>query len=145
MTSLLCGYLTWSYFSGRAENEATAEAIVDEIEGISARPQSIWLSLIFIFSGIAALVFGADLLIDGGVAIAIAAGVSKATIGLSLIALGTSLPELAPTLFMCFHSFTVCPECQNQRRHKPPNRYLQIRVREYFPSQGIYLAELINR
>ncbi len=98
MTSLLCGYLTWSYFSGRAENEATAEAIVDEIEGISARPQSIWLSLIFIFSGIAALVFGADLLIDGGVAIAIAAGVSKATIGLSLIALGTSLPELATSL-----------------------------------------------
>jgi cation:H+ antiporter len=98
MTSLLCGYLTWCYFSGRDENEATAEAIVDEIEGIAARPHSIWLSLIFILGGIAALVLGADLLIDGGVEIAVAAGVSEATIGLSLIALGTSLPELATSL-----------------------------------------------
>lgn len=98
MTSLLCGYLTWSYFSSRDENVATAEAIVDEIEGISARPHSAWLSLTFIVTGIAALVLGADLLINGGVAIAMAAGVSEATIGLSLIALGTSLPELATSL-----------------------------------------------
>jgi cation:H+ antiporter len=98
MTSMLCGYLTWSYFSGRDENEATAEAIVDEIEGIAARPHSTWLSLAFIAVGIAGLVVGADLLINGGIAIAVAAGVSEATIGLSLIALGTSLPELATSL-----------------------------------------------
>lgn len=98
MTSLLCGYLTWSYFSGREENEVTAEAIVDEIEGIAARPHSIWLSLTFILIGIAGLILGADLLIDGAVVLALAAGVSKATIGLSLIALGTSLPELATSL-----------------------------------------------
>ncbi len=98
MTSMLCGYLVWSYFSGRDENEATAEAIVDEIEGISARPHSILLSLVFIVAGIAGLIFGADMLIAGGIAIAVAAGVSEATIGLSLIALGTSLPELATSL-----------------------------------------------
>ena len=98
MTSMLCGYLTWSYFSGREENDATAEAIVDEIEGIAARPHSIWLSLAFIAVGIAGLVMGADLLIGGAMELAVAAGVSQATIGLSLIALGTSLPELAPSL-----------------------------------------------
>ena len=98
MVALLCGYLTWSYFSGRRENEATAEAIVDEIEGISARPNSMALSFGFIVAGIIGLVIGADLLITGGVSIAMAAGVSEATIGLSLIALGTSLPELATSL-----------------------------------------------
>lgn len=98
MVSLLCGYLTWSYFSSREENQATAEAIVDEIEGISARPHSVWLSVAFIAVGIGGLVIGADLLITGGVEIAMAAGVSEATIGLSLIALGTSLPELATSL-----------------------------------------------
>ena len=96
MTSLLCGYLTWSYFSGRENNEA--EAIVDEIEGISARPHSIWLSLVFIVIGIGFLIYGADLLIGGGTDLAMAAGVSETTIALSLIALGTSLPELATSL-----------------------------------------------
>ena len=98
MTSLLCGYLTWSYFSGREENEATAEAIVDEIEGIATRPHSIWLSFGFIIVGIAGLVTGGDLLIHGAMDLALAAGVSEATIGLSLVALGTSLPELATSL-----------------------------------------------
>jgi len=98
MTSLLVGYLTWSYFSGREANEATAEAIVDEIEGIAARPHSVWLSFAFIFVGIAGLVVGGDLLINGAMDMALAAGVSEATIGLSLVALGTSLPELATSL-----------------------------------------------
>jgi cation:H+ antiporter len=98
MTSLLCGYLTWSYFSARESNGATAEAIVDEIEGIAARPHSILLSLTFIVIGIAGLVYGSDLLIRGATALALAAGVSETTIALSLVALGTSLPELATSL-----------------------------------------------
>ena len=98
MTSLLCGYLTWSYFSGRESNEDAAEAIVDEIEGIATRPHSIWLSLAFIVVGIAGLVYGSDILIRGATDLALAAGVSETTIALSLIALGTSLPELATSL-----------------------------------------------
>jgi|TARA_B100000959_G_scaffold6769_2_gene6951 cation:H+ antiporter len=98
MTLLLCGYLTWSYFSGRKENEATTEAIVDEIKGIAPRPHSIWHSLALVVVGMASLIIGADLLIAGAMELAIAAGVSEATIGLSLIALGTSLPELATSL-----------------------------------------------
>lgn len=98
MTSLLCGYLTWSYFSGRANHDSTAETIVDEIEGIATRPHSTWLSLTFILAGIAGLIYGSDLLIQGATALAMAAGVSETTIGLSLVALGTSLPELATSL-----------------------------------------------
>jgi len=45
--------------------------------------------------GIAALVKGADLIVDGAVGIAELLGVSERIIGLTIIALGTSLPELA--------------------------------------------------
>ncbi|MBC8240786.1 MAG: calcium/sodium antiporter [Alphaproteobacteria bacterium] len=98
MTSLLVGYLTWSYFSARENKETTAVVMVDEIEGIAARPHSIWLSLTFIVAGIVSLIYGSHLLIEGATALAVAAGVSETTIALSLIALGTSLPELATSL-----------------------------------------------
>jgi cation:H+ antiporter len=44
------------------------------------------------------LVYGADLLVDGAVAIARALGVSEAVIGLTVVAAGTSLPELVSSL-----------------------------------------------
>ena len=98
MILLLCSYLTWSYFSGKSNDDSTAGGIVDEIEGVSFRPHSILGSLGFLGAGIALLVVGAELLIQGGIDIAFAAGVSEATIGITLIALGTSLPELATSI-----------------------------------------------
>jgi cation:H+ antiporter len=49
-----------------------------------------WLSL-----GLIALLFGADQLVDGAIDIAEAFGVSQVVIGITLVAFGTSLPELA--------------------------------------------------
>ncbi len=46
-------------------------------------------------AGLAGVVFGANLLVTGSIALARAAGISEAVIGLTLIAVGTSLPELA--------------------------------------------------
>lgn len=51
---------------------------------------SIWLVV-----GLAALLFGADLLVDGAIAIARSVGVSEVVIGITLVAIATSLPELA--------------------------------------------------
>ncbi|NOZ93943.1 MAG: calcium/sodium antiporter [Acidobacteria bacterium] len=48
--------------------------------------------------GIAVLVWGADLMVRGGVAIAHRFGISDAIIGLTLVAFGTSLPELATSV-----------------------------------------------
>ena len=98
MILLLCSYLTWSYYSGKINDDGTAGGIVDNLEGVSFRPHSILGSLGYLGAGIALLVVGAELLIQGGVDIAVAAGVSEATIGLTLIALGTSLPELATSI-----------------------------------------------
>jgi len=48
--------------------------------------------------GIAVLVVGAELLVDGGVVVARRFGISEAVIGLTLVAFGTSLPELATSV-----------------------------------------------
>jgi cation:H+ antiporter len=54
--------------------------------------------LSYLVIGFAGLIYGADLLVEGGVAIARIFGVSETVIGLTVIAFGTSLPELAATV-----------------------------------------------
>lgn len=53
---------------------------------------------LFIAGGLACLVFGSDLFVDGAKGVAKAMGVSDAVIGLTVVALGTSLPELATSV-----------------------------------------------
>lgn len=55
-------------------------------------------SVIFIIGGLAALIYGGDLFVDKASAIASSLGVSDAIIGLTIVAMGTSLPELATSL-----------------------------------------------
>ncbi len=57
-----------------------------------------WKSPMWIILGLGGLIFGADRLVTSGVAIATAFGVSQIVIGLTLVAIGTSLPELATTI-----------------------------------------------
>lgn len=63
------------------------------------RRAAIWrvvFHLAVVAAGIVALVFGADWLVDAAVGIAQASGVSNAMIGLTVVALGTTMPELRP-------------------------------------------------
>ncbi len=55
-------------------------------------------NLLLILVGIVGLVFGADLVVRGGVGIAKLMGVPEVVVGLTLISIGTSLPELVATL-----------------------------------------------
>lgn len=57
-----------------------------------------WIDLLFIAAGFVMLVFGANLFISGAVCMAKSLGISQALIGLTIVALGTSLPELATSL-----------------------------------------------
>ncbi len=68
-----------------------------EVEGTD--PGMSWLRIaVFMALGLIGLPLGADLLVDGSVNIARTFGVSETIIGLTLVALGTSLPELATTV-----------------------------------------------
>lgn len=63
-----------------------------------APPPRLWLALIWVAAGLAALMLGARWLVDGATTIARDLGLSEAFIGLSIVAIGTSLPELATSL-----------------------------------------------
>ena len=58
-------------------------------------PMSIWKALFFILIGLGGLVLGGELIVKSATSIAHRLGVSDAIIGLTIVALGTSLPELA--------------------------------------------------
>ena len=93
---LILAYTLYSYFSERRQPD-TPEARMHEAETAEAAPKRmpLWLGLVLALAGIAAVVVGADLLLRGALTIARAAGISEAVIGLTLVAVGTSLPELA--------------------------------------------------
>ncbi len=76
---------------GRRANDAEApEGADDSMSGLKIA--------VFIVLGLIGLPIGADLLIDGALGIARQFGLSEAVIGLTLVAIGTSLPELATSL-----------------------------------------------
>lgn len=54
----------------------------------------IFISLISIVLGLVLLTFGGNVLVDGAVSIAKKFGISEAIIGLTIVAIGTSMPEL---------------------------------------------------
>ena len=75
----------------------------NEIERNSARGLSFKRSLIYCFGGIAGLIFGADIMIRGAIELAIGLSISETVIGLTIIAFGTSLPEIAAAAASLFY------------------------------------------
>jgi cation:H+ antiporter len=63
--------------------------------GVPARKFPIWLSVAMVIGGIASLVVGGKWIVDGAVQVAASLGMSEASISLTIVAVGTSLPELA--------------------------------------------------
>ena len=92
---LLVGFFSYSYLRGRrlGSRAKAATAATEEIE--HHMPHTLWLSLFFIALGFATLIGGSRLLIDGATDIAHVLGLPDTVIGITIIAIGTSLPELA--------------------------------------------------
>ncbi|WP_417604123.1 calcium/sodium antiporter [Primorskyibacter flagellatus] len=83
--------------SHRRASKATAAETLDEVEG--ADPDMPWWRICgFLVLGLIGLPLGADILVDNASVIARTYGVSDTVIGLTLVAVGTSLPELATTV-----------------------------------------------
>ena len=70
----------------------------EEAEGEEIKEMPMWKSVLFIVGGLAGLVYGGQLFVDGASGIAASLGVSESTIGLTIVAGGTSLPELATSV-----------------------------------------------
>ncbi len=76
----------------RDELSAAGEDLETDPVGL---PRRTGISLLLSLVGLIVLAFGSDLFLDGAIGLARTFGVSEAVIGLSLVALGTSLPEMA--------------------------------------------------
>lgn len=78
-------------------NGVAREPRIEELEGADLGMPG-WKIAVFVGLGLVGLPLGADLLVDSSIVIARRFGVSETVIGLTLIAVGTSLPELATTV-----------------------------------------------
>lgn len=103
LIGLFFAYTIMSYIIGRRENaiaeemKEKADEVIVTAEEPEAKPTT-FTNIIYVFGGLVGLVVGAELLVRGAVAIAQSFGISDEIIGLTLIAIGTSLPELATSI-----------------------------------------------
>lgn len=72
--------------------------VVEEANEQNTKPIPLWLALVMIVGGLAGLTIGGDLCVKTATKVAQNLGVSDAIIGLTVVALGTSLPELATSV-----------------------------------------------
>jgi len=81
-----------------ARREKSAQVETEFSEGTPPQSKSMVLDLLLIAGGLALLVLGARFLVDASINMAKAWGVSEAIIGLTIVAAGTSMPELATSV-----------------------------------------------
>ena len=93
---LLTAYLIGTAVDDHRQNERAknADGVEERMPGHGAAP-----ALALVVFGCAAIIFGADLLVTGAVDLAARLGISDAVIGLTVVAIGTSLPELTAAIF----------------------------------------------
>ena len=97
MFALLIGFLYASYRRAR-EQASGDDGLVEDYESAHPSPHSIPVSLVFVPTGIFFLFFGSQGLVPAAVSIAEAMGVSEKVIGIAMVAVGTSLPELTTSV-----------------------------------------------
>ncbi len=90
---LLAVFICFLIWMVRSALKARAQAGDEEYELLP-----VWKCLLFIIGGIIAIKFGGDFVVEGASAIAAKAGLSQNLIGLTIVACGTSLPELVTSV-----------------------------------------------
>ncbi|WP_343988730.1 calcium/sodium antiporter [Kangiella japonica] len=95
LVGALLAYLGWAYWSESFRSAPSAELHKSESEEITALPKSAMSAAFFSILGLLLLIGGSQVFLLGGTGIAHHFGVPEAVIGLTLVAVGTSLPELA--------------------------------------------------
>lgn len=109
LVAALLGFIAFAYLNGKrtADGEEASELVraaqeLDDEVGASPGDTGIARSIVYVVVGLAMLFFGSDLLVDGAKALATMLNVPAAVIGLSLVAFGTSVPELALSAIAAF-------------------------------------------
>lgn len=95
---MLLLYIALIRYTIRAERRTAAQATQTTQTEKPQRSRSLWLIVVMIAGGLAGLIFGGELFLDSASVIARALGVSESVIAITLVAGGTSLPELASSV-----------------------------------------------
>lgn len=112
LVALLAGYLFYAYRQETAGTSGRHTVAYDKVEahdaafprhdddekGIGTGATTVWLPFIVALAGLAVVVLGGKLLVEGAIAAARQSGVSEGVIGLTVVAVGTSLPELVTSV-----------------------------------------------
>lgn len=99
MITVLLLYIIWQYWSA-------SKGIVKIEEPTTPEFKNMFVALIFLGLGLAAIAFGAEFLVRGAKTAASIIGVPEDVIGLSVIAIGTSLPELSTCIIAAMKKHT---------------------------------------
>ena len=96
---LLAGLVVVNVLTAREAARAFRESeLKAPLEWVLGLPTNTWVILLFIVAGAVGLPIGAKMVVDASVEMAVALGVSDTVVGLTVLAVGTSLPELATTV-----------------------------------------------
>lgn len=93
LIALLIGYVCWTVMSALKNRSAADEAAPVKFVW--------WKCAVFIVAGVAGIVFGGNLVVDHASALGSAIGMSDSLVGLTICAVGTSLPELVTSVAAC--------------------------------------------
>lgn len=91
-------FLIYAFEIARKPNSNPKDNAVES----TLRSYPVWLSLLFVVAGLGALIFGGRYIVDAATSIARNLGMSESLIGLTIVAVGTSLPELATSIVAAF-------------------------------------------
>lgn len=89
---VFAAFLIYTFYTAKSDATTTTEST----------PFPLWKCVVLILAGLVGLVVGGEMIVKTAVAIARYCGVAEAVIGLTIVALGTSLPELATSVVAAF-------------------------------------------
>ena len=98
MVTLLLAYVGASLWRDMGTDSGAAKLHRDEANEFTGLPERLWLMLVWVIGGFAAVLYGAELLVWGATQLAKSHNISDEVIGLTLVAIGTSLPELTVSI-----------------------------------------------
>jgi len=94
----LAGFLAWVFVAERRGATPAGEVYIDEADEIATPPTPPARSALTLLFGLVLTVVAARLLVDGAIGVSRSFGVSETVIGLTVVAVGTSMPELVTSV-----------------------------------------------
>ncbi|MGN0237384.1 MAG: calcium/sodium antiporter [Lepagella sp.] len=91
-------FLRYTFSQAKKVDKCNEKKECNEVGEADKKSVPLWRALLMIIGGLAALIWGGDIFVDNASRLAFSIGISEAVVGLTIVAVGTSLPELATSV-----------------------------------------------